>query len=95
MRDLARYDTEEMLPTIHAVEFIGEPQYGGGRPVPPQEVWEMLAPYQSSRLPTSVTLSEERTWRYYAGLSDYPHDDADHQLLTSSGRKRGMGWRTE
>ncbi len=76
MQDLSRYDTEEMLPTIHAVEFIGEPQYGGGRPIPPQEVWELLAPYQPSRLPTSVTLSEERTWRYYAGLSDYPHYDA-------------------
>lgn len=76
LQDLSRYDTAAMLPTIHAVEFIGEPQYGGGRPVPPQEVWELLAPYQASRLPTSVTLSEERTWRYYAGLSDYPHYDA-------------------
>lgn len=76
MQDLSRYDTEELLPTIHAVEFIGEPQYGGGRPIPPQEVWKLLAPYHSSRLPTSVTLSEERTWLYYAGLSDYPHYDA-------------------
>lgn len=76
MQDLNRYDNDEMLPSIHAVEFIGEPQYGGGTPIPPQKVWEMLAPYYSSRLPTSVTLSEERTWRYYAGLSDYPHYDA-------------------
>ena len=73
---LSKYDTDEMLPTIHAVEFLGEPQYGGGRPVPPQEVWEKLAPYQTSRLPTSLTLSEEHSWRYYAGLSDYPHYDA-------------------
>ena len=73
---LERYDTELMLPTIHAVEFLGEPQYGGGRPVTPQEIWEKLAPYQKSRLPTSLTLSEERSWRYYAGLSDYPHYDA-------------------
>ena len=76
MQDLSRYDADEMLPQIHAVEFLGEPQYGGGRPVPPQEVWDELAPYQPSRLATSVTLSEERTWRYYAGLSDYPHYDA-------------------
>jgi hypothetical protein len=76
MQDLDRYDRDEMLPQIHAIEFLGEPQYGGGRPIRPQEVWEALAPYQSSRLPTSVTLSEERTWRYYAGLSDYPHYDA-------------------
>jgi len=26
------YDTDEMLPRIHAVEFLGEPQYGGGHP---------------------------------------------------------------
>ncbi len=71
-----RYDSDAMLPRIHAVEFLGEPQYGGGRPVPPQKVWEALAPYAPTRLPTSVTHSEERVWRFYAGLSDYPHYDA-------------------
>ncbi|MFM7055670.1 MAG: hypothetical protein ACKO2P_01980 [Planctomycetota bacterium] len=76
LADLQRYDRDELLPSIHAVEFIGEPQYGGGRPVPPQEVHRLLAPYTPSRLHTSVTLSEERTWRYYAGLSDHPHYDA-------------------
>jgi hypothetical protein len=70
------YDAEAMLPRIHAVEFLGEPQYGGGRPVPPMEVWRALAPYQATRLPTSVTHSEERVWRFYAGLVDYPHYDA-------------------
>ncbi|MCY3000151.1 MAG: hypothetical protein NT168_18840 [Planctomycetota bacterium] len=74
--DRQRYDSDAMLPNIHAVEFLGEPQYGGGRPVPAQEVFDKLAPYESWRLPTSVTLSEERTWRFYAGLSDYPHYDA-------------------
>lgn len=73
---LTRYDTDAMLPTIHAVEFLGEPQYGGGRPVPPQEVFTKLQPYQPSRLATSLTLSEEHSWRYYAGLSDFPHYDA-------------------
>jgi len=71
-----RYDTDAMLPRIHAVEFQGEPQYGGGRPVPPQEVFTKFLPYGPTRLPTSVTHSEERVWRYYAGLSDYPHYDA-------------------
>ena len=70
------YDTDEMLPRIHAVEFLGEPQYGGGRPVPPQEVWEKLHPYATTRLATTVTHSEERIWRDYAGLSDFPHYDA-------------------
>ncbi len=71
-----RYDTESVLPRIHAVEFLGEPQYGGGRPVPPMEVWRAFAPYQATRLPTSITHSEERIWRDYAGLSDFPHYDA-------------------
>jgi glucosylceramidase len=73
---LAEYDTPSMLPRVHAVEFLGEPQYGGGRAVPPDEVWRALAPYRRSRLPTSLTHSEERVWRHYAGLSDHPHYDA-------------------
>ncbi len=70
------YDTDAMLPRIHAVEFLGEPQYGGGHPVPPQEIWEKLHPYATTRLATTVTQSEERIWRDYAGLSDFPHYDA-------------------
>ncbi len=73
---LEQWDTDAWLPKIHAVEFIGEPQYGGGKPMSPQEVFDKLYPYRVSRLPTSVTLSEERTWRWYAGLSDFPHYDA-------------------
>jgi len=76
LADLQRYDTDAMLPFIHAVEFLGEPQYGGGRPVHPMEVWRKLTPYQCTRLATTVTHSEERIWRFYAGLSDYPHCDA-------------------
>lgn len=76
MQPIETYDTDAMLPKIHAVEFLGEPQYGGGRPVPPQEVWEKLEPYASTRLATTVTHSEERIWRDYAGVCDYPHYDA-------------------
>jgi len=76
LADIKRYDTDSMLKRIHAVEFLGEPQYGGGRPVHPMEVWRKLTPYQSTRLATTVTHSEERIWRFYAGLSDYPHYDA-------------------
>ena len=72
----ATFDTDEWLPKLHAVEFLGEPQYGGGRPVLPQEVFDKLLPYRRSRLPSSVTHSEERIWRWYAGLSDFPHYDA-------------------
>ncbi|MBL8891204.1 MAG: hypothetical protein JNL67_14590 [Planctomycetaceae bacterium] len=70
------YDNDVLLPRIHAVEFLGEPQYGGGRPVPPQECWKQLSEFAPTRLPTSVTHSEERIWRFYAGISDYPHYDA-------------------
>lgn len=73
---LERYDTDQWLAKIHAVEFLGEPQYGGGKPVSPQAVFDQLLPYRGSRLATTVTHSEERVWRYYAGLSDYPHYDA-------------------
>jgi hypothetical protein len=76
LADFNRYDTDSMLKRIHAVEFLGEPQYGGGHPVHPMEVWRKLTPYQSTRLTTTVTHSEERIWRFYAGLSDYPHYDA-------------------
>lgn len=76
LRPLERYDTDAVLPRVHAVEFLGEPQYGGGKPVSPMECWKALAPFASSRLPTSVTHSEERLWRFYAGISDYPHYDA-------------------
>lgn len=76
LQPFRHYDTDVMLPRIHAVEFLGEPQYGGGRPVSPQEVWRALAPYAATCLPTSVTHSEERIWRFYSGLSDYPHYDA-------------------
>ncbi len=70
------YDTDDMLLHIHGAELLGEPQYGGGTPVPPQVVWEKLHPYSTTRLPTTVTHSDERFWRDYAGLSDYPHFDA-------------------
>lgn len=76
LEPLKYFDTDAWLPKIHAVEFLGEPQYGGGRPVPPQEVFDKFLPYRTSRLATSVTHSEERIWRWYAGLSDYPHYDA-------------------
>lgn len=76
LEDTKRFSSDELLPRVHAVEFLGEPQYGGGTPVPPMDVWRALAPYQPTRLPTTVTHSEERIWRDYSGLSDYPHYDA-------------------
>jgi hypothetical protein len=77
LRPLEVWDTNAMLPRIHAVECLGEPQFGGGAGQRlPQEVFRTLEPYAPTRLPTTVTLSDESNWRYYAGLSDYPHYDA-------------------
>lgn len=70
------WEAEHELKMVHGVEFLGEPQYGGGKPVPPQEIFDALLPYRASKLATTLTNSEERIWRYYAGLSDYPHFDA-------------------
>ena len=36
---LEKWDTEAWLPKIHAVEFMGEPQFGGGKPVSPLQVF--------------------------------------------------------
>jgi hypothetical protein len=74
---IEKYDTDAMLPRIHAVEFLGEPQYGYGRNGKlPQQVLEAFLPYTGSRLATTITLSESQNWHLYAGLSDYPHYDA-------------------
>lgn len=71
-----QFDQDSLLARLHGVEILGEPQYGGGTPVDPQKVNDELSPYHKSRLITTLTHSEERIWRFYAGLSDYPHFDA-------------------
>lgn len=77
LRPIEQYDTDAMLPRIHAVEFLGEPQYRYGRNDKlPQQVLEAFLPYAGSRLATTLTLSESQNWHLYAGLSDYPHYDA-------------------
>ena len=77
LQPIEKYDTDAMLPRIHAVEFLGEPQYRYGRNDKlPQQVWEAFLPYAGSRLTTTLTLSESQNWHLYAGVSDYPHYDA-------------------
>lgn len=74
---LDHYDRDEILPRVHAVEFLGEPQYPNPENLDsPQKVFDALLPYASSRFATTVTLSDESTWHYYAGLSDFPHYDS-------------------
>jgi hypothetical protein len=70
--DLEKYNSDECVARIHGVDILGEPQMG----VPPMKSYEKLREYAAARYPTTVTLSDEKEWRYYAGLSDYPHFDA-------------------
>jgi hypothetical protein len=70
------YDQDAMLPFIHAVELLGEPQFEEGAPRLPQAVWQSLLPFAKTRLTTTVTLSDASAWGCYAGLSDYPDFDA-------------------
>ena len=68
------FDKDEMLPIIHGVDCVGEPQYAGnGMPRFPQTVFLALQPYAATRLTTTVTLGDESSWRRYSGLSDYPN----------------------
>ena len=77
LRPIERFDRDSVLPRIHAVEFLGEPQYRARtKGAMPPKVLEAFRPYASTRLHTSVTLSDPSTWHLWAGLSDYPHYDA-------------------
>lgn len=70
----ATHDTDAFLPLVHAVQFLGEPQNEEtGQPKHPQTVQSALLPYQPTRLPTAVTLTDESYWAHYAGLSDFPN----------------------
>ena len=71
--DFERYNADEWVARIHGVDRLGEPQHVRQSPM---SVYEALAPYKEARYPTMVTLSEERTWRYYIGIVDFPHYDA-------------------
>lgn len=57
---LERWDTDSWLPKIHAVEFFGEPQFGGGKPMAPHEVFEKTAAL-SRQPPAHVRHPERRT----------------------------------
>lgn len=70
--DVEKYNTDEWVAKIHGVDALGEPQMGKS----PEESYKTLRKYDSARYPTTITLSEESGFRYYAGLSDYPHFDA-------------------
>lgn len=70
--DVTRYRVSEWSRRIHGVDILGEPQMGKT----PHESYEVLRRYDHATYPTTVTLSEEQGFRYFAGLSDYPHFDA-------------------
>ena len=99
LQPIDRNDRDEVLPRIHAVEFLGEPQYRArSRGSLPPAVLEAFRPYAPSRLATSVTLSDASTWHLWAGLSDYPHYDAYRVTAPTGGllaRLRSLGQRED
>lgn len=70
--DVERYNSDAWVARIHGVDRLGEPQMG----MTPMETHEALRHYRDARYPTTVTLSEDKGFRYWAGLSDFPHFDA-------------------
>jgi len=72
LKDVEYFSSDAMLPGVHGVDCLGEPQMG----VSPMDSWKALRHYHYARYPTTVTLSEDKGFREYAGLSDYPHFDA-------------------
>lgn len=70
--DIEKYNSDQWVARIHGVDILGEPQMG----LTPMESYETLKRYDPARYPTTVTLSDEKDWRYFAGLSDFPHFDS-------------------
>lgn len=70
--DVARYSQPEWSRRIHGVDILGEPQMDKT----PAAAHAVLRRYDHATYPTTVTLSEEQGFRFFAGLSDYPHFDA-------------------
>jgi hypothetical protein len=91
--DLAAFDNDRILSRIHAAEFLGEPQYNGGRPVRPvQEIWQALQRYTPSRIASTITLSDASFWHRYAGISDFPHFDAYRVTAPAADSFRRYPW---
>lgn len=79
-KDVANYNSDAWVARIHGVDAVGEPQMGLG----PRGAYEALRHYDGARYPTTVTLSDDSGFRYYAGLSDFPHYDAYRVTAPSS-----------
>lgn len=71
--DVAKYNAAEWLPKIHGVDAVGEPQIGK---MAPMEVYRKLRAYDAAQYPTTLTMADDRGFRYYAGLSDFQHFDS-------------------
>lgn len=77
LNPIEHFDTDEMIAHVHGAEFLGEPQLPfSDQGLLPQQVWQAFQPFARTRIPTTITLSDEAGWRLFAGLSDYPHYDA-------------------
>jgi len=70
--DISRFNAAEWSRRIHGVDILGEPQMDKT----PAAAHAVLRRYDRATYPTTITLSEEQGFRFFAGLSDYPHFDA-------------------
>lgn len=101
LEPLSDYTAAANLGRVHGIEALGEPQLGFSKDQrTPQEVWKRLDAYAASPFATTLTLNDESNWRYYAGLSDFPHHDnyrvtapsADVWQAYDWGKNGKIGW---
>jgi hypothetical protein len=101
LEPLSSYTTAENIGRVHGVEALGEPQLGFSKDQrTPQEVWKRLDAYGATPFATTLTLNDESNWRYYVGLSDFPHHDnyrvtapsADVWQAYDWGEQGKIGW---
>ena len=90
--DVAKYSSDEWSMRIHGTDLVQEAQIDKS----PMKVYEMLTPYDTARFPTTMTFSEDQGFRYYAGITDFPHFDAYRVNAGSADawfRYKRWGWR--
>ena len=70
--DVEKYNTDEWVMRIHGVDKVQEAQ--GDKT--PMQVLESMKSYAASRYPVTMTFTEDRGFRHFAGITDFPHFDA-------------------
>lgn len=72
LADTARFSADAEVALVTGVDAVGEPQMG----LTPRATFDKLRPYRDARYPTTLTLSADEGFRFWAGMADFPHFDA-------------------